>query len=165
MKIRGQTTFSIEPVEFEVMEGVVVTLRPAKSTLIDSLQRRLPAPRAPSRPMMKSGGSGYLKENGKIVSQTDESDPAYLASVTEHGICMMIAVFREGTRGDPDVEFDAVEPASGQPEDWKAYYLALRAELDAAGFTLVALRRVSDRVMSISGLSNEVLEAEVRDFS
>ena len=115
--------------------------------------------------MMKSGGSGYLKENGKIVSQTDESDPAYLASVTEHGICMMIAVFREGTRGDPDVEFDAVEPASGQPEDWKAYYLALRAELDAAGFTLVALRRVSDRVMSISGLSNEVLEAEVRDFS
>jgi hypothetical protein len=165
LKIRGQTTFSVEPEEFEIMEGVTVTLRPAKSTLIDSLQRRLPAPRAPSKPMMKPGGGGYLKENGKIVSQSDENDPTFLAATTEHGICMMIAVFREGTREDSGVEFDAVEPATGQPEDWKAYYLALRAELDAAGFSLVALRRVSDRVMSISGLSNEVLEAEARDFS
>ncbi len=166
MKIKGQTSFSVDPEEFQITDEVSVMLHPVKSTLIDLLQRRLPAPRAPTRPVSKPGGGGYLKENGKLVTQADEGDPGYIASQTEHGMAMMLACFYESTMSDPDVVFDATEPSSnGSPEEWKAFYLALRAEMDAAGLSLVTLRRASDRIMEMSGLSNAALEKEAQAFS
>ncbi len=165
MKIKGQASFSVEPEEFTIADGVTVTLHPVKSTLIGLLQRRLPAPRAPARPLKRPDGNGYLKDNGKIVVQADELDPSHVAAVTEHGLCTMVACFYESTRDDAELTFDATEPSGETPEEWKAFYMALRAEMDAAGLSLVALRGASDRVMEMSGLTNAALEKEAQDFS
>lgn len=142
------------------------TLRPLPLGFHRRLRERGLVPPAPGTKVARDSHGRPLRDDaGLAVTQTDHSDPQYLAELELYHQRVAVLAVAESLQADPRVHFDAAQPSDGGTGSWTMYADALHAELESAGFTPGDLILLCNAIARLSNLLGEHLHQARANFS
>lgn len=102
-------------------------------------------PTPPRKPLLNADRTVVLNPLTKRAEITEDfGDPAYLRARNLFYNRSLSLKARELLRGDPQVTFDASEPAGTDAKGWAAYADALVEEFKSAGLSLEELQQICE---------------------
>jgi hypothetical protein len=162
MKIGDRDSF-LQTETVELFDDVTVTINGLPFGFQERMERELPSPVAPRRPLKDSNGDPVYKNKRKKIVRTepDEDDPKYKAAVRETTWLQLSWTIYHGTKNDAALRWDA---APDEFDTHQKFYKAIADELEASDIGMGHVIRLSKEILRLSGLSDEQLEAAKESF-
>jgi len=140
-------------------ENIEITITALPPSYMDLLAEQLPEPVPPKEkvPARDEKGSWLRDQTGARVYPPNLNDLVYRKALGEHQTLTTIALAHFAMKDDPNVSFDS----DGKG---KQFYLDIRQEMEDFGLNMGDIALLVKRVIALTGLSEEDIEAARADF-
>lgn len=128
----------------------------------DTMANRIfPIPVPPEKPLVDDEGRQVMTSKGpRMVPNYD--DPEYQSKVSRIQRLQNMVWVYQALRDDPDLTFETEHQNHGMTEP--QFYEALYEEMCSAGFTMGDQEKILQKILEISGIREEVVEAARDSF-
>ncbi len=140
---------------------IKIKLQDLSPTYGDRLEAEIPTPQPPVKGPLRDDRNRLVRdpENGRVVLEYGESNPAYRKAVAEHSTLSLVFMLIEGV-----VPGQLAFEAEKDPDDPGGYYGAVLKELELFGFGLSQVSRIATAVRELSSINQDDLEEARQDF-